>query len=63
MKFFSRLSIQSKLMLMLLAVSIASILVISYVGYTSGKEVILDNIHGQITELRNYSSKTSSILL
>ncbi|WP_231586033.1 hypothetical protein [Crocosphaera watsonii] len=53
MKFFSRLSIQSKLMLMLLAVSIASILVISYVGYTSGKEVILDNIHGQITELRN----------
>ncbi len=53
MRFFSRLSIQSKLMLMLLAVSIASILVISYVGYTSGKEAILENIHGQITELRN----------
>ncbi|EAZ92157.1 adenylate/guanylate cyclase domain-containing protein [Crocosphaera chwakensis] len=53
MKFFSRLSIQSKLMLMLLAVSIASILVISYVGYTSGKEAILENIYYQITELRN----------
>ncbi len=53
MKFVSRLSIQSKLMLMLLAVSIASILVISYVGYTSGKEAILQNIYYQITELRN----------
>ncbi len=40
-------------MLMLLAVSIASILVISYVGYTSGKEAILQNIYYQITELRN----------
>ncbi|MGK7957812.1 MAG: adenylate/guanylate cyclase domain-containing protein [Crocosphaera sp.] len=40
-------------MLMLLAVSIASILVISYVGYTSGKEAILGNIYYQITELRN----------
>ncbi len=53
MNFFSRLSIQSKLMLMLLAVSIASILIISYVGYTSGKEAILENIYYQITELRN----------
>ncbi|MEL4895737.1 hypothetical protein [Crocosphaera sp. Alani8] len=57
MKFFSRLSIQSKLMLMLLAVSIASILVISYVGYTSGKEAILENIYYQITELRNSRSR------
>ncbi len=57
MNFFSRLSIQSKIMLMLLAVSIASILVISYVGYTSGKEAILENIYYQITELRNSRSR------
>ncbi|MEA5511014.1 adenylate/guanylate cyclase domain-containing protein [Crocosphaera sp. UHCC 0190] len=40
-------------MLMLLAVSIASILVISYVGYTSGKEALLNNIYYQMTEIRN----------
>ena len=37
---------------MLLAVSIASILVISYVGYTSGKEAILENI--QVQSYFNY---------
>ncbi|HAC65583.1 MAG TPA: hypothetical protein DCF68_19145, partial [Cyanothece sp. UBA12306] len=42
---------------MLLAVSIASILIISYVGYTSGREALLQNIYYQITELRNSRSK------
>lgn len=47
-----RLSIQSKLMLMLLLVSLGSSAVIAYQGYRSGKEALEESIFKQLTSLR-----------
>ena len=47
-----RLSIQSKLVLMLLAVSIGSIVVIGYIGYASGKTALARSVYEQLTGLR-----------
>ena len=52
-----RLSIQSKLTLLLLAVSISSILVIAFIGYRSGKKNLTDSIYNQLTSLRFTTSK------
>ena len=52
MSIFSRLSIQSKLMVCLLVISLASILFTSYVGYTSGRTILREEIFDYITELR-----------
>ncbi|NJO71104.1 MAG: hypothetical protein HC825_04165 [Oscillatoriales cyanobacterium RM1_1_9] len=52
MKFASQLSIQSKLMVMLLTVSIASILVIGFVGYQGGREALMQNLSAQMSQLR-----------
>lgn len=59
MRGFNRLSIQSKLMTMLLAVSIGSIGVIAYVGYLSGRDAIRDTVVKQLRGLR--ASKASQI--
>lgn len=59
MRGFNRLSIQSKLMTMLLAVSIGSIGVIAYVGYLSGRDAIRSGVVKQLRGLR--SSKASQI--
>jgi class 3 adenylate cyclase len=56
---FNRLSIQSKLMTMLLAVSIGSISVIAYEGYRSGRNAIEASVVKQLVGLR--ASKTSQI--
>jgi class 3 adenylate cyclase len=56
---FNRLSIQSKLMTMLLAVSIGSIIVIAYQGYRSGRNALSDSIVNQLVSLR--SSKAAQI--
>jgi class 3 adenylate cyclase len=56
---FNRLSIQSKLMTMLLAVSIGSIIVIAYQGYRSGRNALSDGIVNQLVSLR--SSKAAQI--
>jgi class 3 adenylate cyclase len=56
---FNRLSIQSKLMMMLLAVSIGSISVIAYEGYRSGRNAIEASVVKQLVGLR--ASKTSQI--
>ena len=53
MRAFNRLSIQSKLMSMLLAVSIGSIVVIAYEGYRSGKNAIEESVVKQLTSLRD----------
>ena len=59
MRGFNRLSIQSKLMTMLLAVSIGSIGVIAYVGYLSGRDAIRGGVINQLRGLR--ASKASQI--
>ena len=47
-----RLSIQSKLVLMLLGVSIGSILVISYLGYANAEEAITGAVRNQLDGVR-----------
>lgn len=59
MRGFNKLSIQSKLMSMLLAVSIGSIVVIAYEGYRSGRNAIQASVVKQLVGLR--SSKASRI--
>jgi len=56
---FNRLSIQSKLMTMLLAVSISSISVIAYEGYRSGRAAIQESVVKQLIGLR--TSKANQI--
>ena len=51
MGFLRRLGIQSKLLLMLLGVSIASILVVAYIGYESGRRALVDSIRNQLSGL------------
>ena len=65
---FGKLSIQSKLMLMLLSVCISSIMAIAYVGYSNGRQALDQSIENQLTSLReakayeieNYFDKVSS---
>ncbi|MEL6938368.1 MAG: adenylate/guanylate cyclase domain-containing protein [Cyanobacteria bacterium J06598_1] len=59
MRGFNRLSIQSKLMTMLLAVSIGSIAVIAYEGYRSGRSAIEASVVERLVSLR--ASKASQI--
>jgi class 3 adenylate cyclase len=47
-----RLSIQSKLVLLLLLVSIGSMFVISVIGYTSGREALEQSVYHHLTSLR-----------
>lgn len=47
-----KLSIQSKLTLMFLGVSVSSILVIAFIGYNSGKAALTRSIFNQLTSLR-----------
>ena len=49
MGFLRRLSIQSKLLLMLLGVSIASIMVVAYFGYESGRRALVESIRSQLS--------------
>lgn len=59
MQAFNRLSVQSKLMSMLLAVSIGSIAVIAYEGYRSGRHALEVSVVKQLLSLR--TSKASQI--
>lgn len=59
MQWLSRLSIKSKLIVMLLTVSSCSILVTAYLGYRSGKSNLTDRVFSQLTSLR--SSKAYQI--
>jgi class 3 adenylate cyclase len=49
---FNKLSIQSKLMLMMLLTSIASIVITGYIGYSSGRENLSQTVFDQLTSLR-----------
>lgn len=52
MRLLDRLSIKSKLIAMLLAVSGCSIVVITYLGYRSGQENLTDRVFSQLTSVR-----------
>lgn len=52
MFFYRRLSVQSRLVLLLLFVSISSILVVGYVAYTSATEAILERTVARLEGLR-----------
>ncbi|MCM1982799.1 adenylate/guanylate cyclase domain-containing protein [Lyngbya confervoides] len=58
MNLLKKLSIQSKLTLVLLAVSISSILVIAFIGYRSGKQALSNSIHNQLASLRFTTSQS-----
>src|SRR6478609_9961548 len=47
-----RFGIQSKLLIMLLATSILSALVVGFVGYTSGKNALQNAAFNQLTQVR-----------
>ncbi len=59
MRFLDKLSIQSKLLLMLLLVSLISILTIGYIGYSNGKDALTKNVFNQLIGLR--SAKVTEI--
>jgi hypothetical protein len=48
----TRLSIQSKLVLLLLLVSIGSMFVIAVIGYTSGREALEQSVYHHMTSVR-----------
>ncbi len=52
MQLLDRLSIKSKLIAMLLAVSGCSIVVVTYLGYRSGQENLTDRVFSQLTSVR-----------
>ena len=51
-KLIGKISIQSKLMLMLLIVCITSIMAIAYVGYSNGRQALYNSIENQLVSLR-----------
>jgi class 3 adenylate cyclase len=59
MQWLNRLSIKSKLIVMLLTVSSCSILVTAYLGYRSGQSNLTDRVFSQLTSLR--ASKADQI--
>ncbi len=59
----NRLSIQSKMILLLLAVSLACIGVVAWIGYTSGKASLDKAIEQRLTALRSVKSTTIQTML
>ena len=52
MYLLKKLSIQSKLMLILLVVCISSIIAIAYIGYTNGQQALKNSIFNQLISLK-----------
>lgn len=57
LKMLSRMSIQSKFMLMLLAISILSVAVVGYIGFQSGRTSLRAAAFDRLTELRESQSR------
>ncbi len=49
---WNRLSIQSKLVLMMVLVSVGSLVIISYLGYVSGRDALTRQIENQLDGIR-----------
>ncbi|OLP01123.1 adenylate/guanylate cyclase domain-containing protein [Mycolicibacterium porcinum] len=53
----SRVSIQSKLLLMLLLTSVLSAAVVGFIGYRSGRESLRDSVFERLTEIRESQAR------
>ncbi|MBI3225974.1 MAG: HAMP domain-containing protein [Mycolicibacterium cosmeticum] len=56
-RFLSRVSIQSKLLVMLLATSILSAAVVGVIGYQSGRESLRNSVFDRLTEIRQSQTR------
>ena len=63
MPFFNRLSIQSKMILLLLAVSLASIAVMSWIGYRTAREALMDSARDRLQGVRVAKTSTLKAML
>ncbi|MCV7210453.1 adenylate/guanylate cyclase domain-containing protein [Mycolicibacterium canariasense] len=59
-RFLSRVSIQSKLLVMLLATSILSAAVVGAIGYQSGRQSLRNSVFDRLTEIRQSQSRQLS---
>jgi class 3 adenylate cyclase len=53
----SRVSIQSKLLVMLLLVSVLSVAVVGFIGYKSGRDSLRNSVFDRLTEIRQSQSR------
>ncbi len=60
---FSRLGIQAKLILLVLAVCLFAIGVIGYIGYTSGRDALFASIHERLVGIRTSKQKLLQVKL
>ncbi|MBU6180541.1 MAG: hypothetical protein KGR69_12820, partial [Verrucomicrobia bacterium] len=60
---FQRLSIQSKMILLLLGVSLVSILVVAWIGYRSGREALLQSVSAKLQGVQVAKSTTVGTML
>src|SRR6478735_10559563 len=58
---FSRASIQSRLLLMLLATSVLSAAIVGFIGYQSGHESLRESVFDRLTEIREAQTRTLGI--
>jgi len=63
MPFFNRLSIQSKMILLLLAVSLASIAVMSWIGYRTAREALMQSAQDRLQGVRVAKTTTLKAML
>jgi len=63
MPFLSRLSIQSKMILLLLAVSLASIAVMSWIGYRTAREALMQSARDRLQGVRVAKTSTLKAML
>ena len=63
MPFFNRLSIQSKMILLLLAVSLASIAVMSWIGYRTAREALMQSARDRLQGVRVAKTTTLKAML
>lgn len=63
MPFFSRLSIQSKMILLLLAVSLLSIAVMSWIGYRTAREALMQSARDRLQGVRVAKTTTLKAML
>jgi class 3 adenylate cyclase len=63
MPFFNRLSIQSKMILLLLAVSLASIAVMSWIGYRTAREALMQSARDRLQGVRVAKTSTLKAML
>ena len=54
---FSRISIQSKLLLMLLLTSVLSVAVVGAIGFQSGRESLRESVFEQLTLIRSAQAR------